>query len=80
MTAMYTSLMVLQLALTKWILERAHILSHLTAQFCLTPPNYSMVLADDINGNGKTDLLVVTRNGNVFALSTETPFHPLKSW
>ena len=42
--------------------------------------SYSMVLSDDITGNGMIDLLVSTMNGNVYCLSTDVPFHPLKAW
>ncbi|KAF0980719.1 hypothetical protein FDP41_013202 [Naegleria fowleri] len=40
---------------------------------------YSQVLADDLTGNGKLDLLVSTMNGNLICLSTEAPYHPLKA-
>lgn len=42
--------------------------------------SYSMILADDFNNNGKTDLLVSTSNGHVFLLSTNAEFHPLHAW
>ena len=42
--------------------------------------SYTMILADDITGNGKMDLLVTTRNGNVYVLGTEMPYHPLLAW
>eukprot|EP00668_Euglena_longa_P003228 GGOE01003776.1.p1 GENE.GGOE01003776.1~~GGOE01003776.1.p1 ORF type:complete len:951 (+),score=255.61 GGOE01003776.1:33-2885(+) len=42
--------------------------------------SYSMVLADDLSGNGYMDLVVTTMNGNVYLLNTETKFHPLKAW
>ncbi|EFC44640.1 predicted protein [Naegleria gruberi] len=41
--------------------------------------SYSQVLADDLTGNGKLDLLVSTMNGNLICLSTESPYHPLKT-
>jgi len=41
---------------------------------------YSMILADDMDGNGMMDLVVTTMNGNAFALATQTPYHPLLSW
>ena len=41
---------------------------------------FSMVLADDLSGNGYMDLIVSTMNGNVYLLNTETKFHPLKTW
>ena len=42
--------------------------------------SYSMVLADDLTGNGKMDLLVTTMNGNVMCLGTDVDYHPLKAW
>ena len=42
--------------------------------------SYSMVLADDLTGNGKMDLLVTTMNGNVVCLGTDVDYHPLKAW
>ena len=39
-----------------------------------------MVLADDITGNGKIDLVVTTKAGNIYVLSTEATYHPLKTW
>jgi len=42
--------------------------------------SYSMVLADDITGNGKMDLVVTTRNGNVYVIGTEMSYNPLLSW
>jgi len=42
--------------------------------------SYSMVLTDDLNGNGKMDLLVTTMNGNVYAFETSSDYHPLKVW
>lgn len=42
--------------------------------------SYSMVLADDLNGDGRTDLLVTTMNGNVYAFQTGAKHHPLASW
>ena len=41
---------------------------------------YAQVLADDLDGNGKLDLLVSTMNGNLYALQTRTKYHPLKAW
>lgn len=41
---------------------------------------YGMVLADDILGNDKMQLLVSTQNGNVYCFATESPYHPMKSW
>jgi outer membrane protein assembly factor BamB len=42
--------------------------------------SYSMVLADDLTGNGQMDLVVTTLSGGVTVFETETPFHPLKAW
>lgn len=41
--------------------------------------SYAQVLADDITGNGKMDLLVSTMNGNIYCLGTQVPYHPLKA-
>lgn len=38
------------------------------------------VLADDLDGNGRLDLILATMNGNVYALETPAEFHPLKAW
>mmetsp|Transcript_4558 Transcript_4558/g.9807 ORF Transcript_4558/g.9807 Transcript_4558/m.9807 type:complete len:1070 (-) Transcript_4558:202-3411(-) len=42
--------------------------------------SYSMVLADDLDGNGRLDLLVTTMNGNVYMFETPSEYHPLKAW
>ena len=42
--------------------------------------SYSMVLADDLNHDGRTDLLVTTMNGNVYVFETPAKYHPLGSW
>ncbi|KAL3137120.1 hypothetical protein ABBQ32_006695 [Trebouxia sp. C0010 RCD-2024] len=42
--------------------------------------SYSMVLADDLDGNGRLDLLVTTMNGNLYALETSALYHPMKAW
>ncbi|GAX73269.1 hypothetical protein CEUSTIGMA_g723.t1 [Chlamydomonas eustigma] len=42
--------------------------------------SYSMVLADDLDGNGRLDLILTTMNGNVYALETPAEFHTLKAW
>ncbi len=39
-----------------------------------------MVLADDLDGNGRLNLVVSTMNGNVYAFETPSAFHPLKAW
>ena len=38
------------------------------------------MLADDLTGNGKLDLLLGTMNGNLYCLETSTPWAPLRSW
>eukprot|EP01026_Neomeris_dumetosa_P062169 TRINITY_DN5875_c0_g1_i5.p2 TRINITY_DN5875_c0_g1~~TRINITY_DN5875_c0_g1_i5.p2 ORF type:complete len:341 (+),score=48.23 TRINITY_DN5875_c0_g1_i5:216-1238(+) len=40
--------------------------------------SYTMVLADDLTGNGKLDLLVSTMNGNLYAYETPADYHPLR--
>lgn len=40
----------------------------------------SMVLADDITGNGQMDLLVTTINGGVYVFETQTPYTPMNAW
>ena len=42
--------------------------------------SYSMVLADDLDNNGRMDLLVSTMNGNLYALETAAVYHPMKAW
>eukprot|EP00658_Telonema_sp_P-2_P079624 TRINITY_DN7742_c0_g1_i4.p1 TRINITY_DN7742_c0_g1~~TRINITY_DN7742_c0_g1_i4.p1 ORF type:complete len:515 (-),score=87.76 TRINITY_DN7742_c0_g1_i4:493-2037(-) len=42
--------------------------------------SFSMILADDLTGNGKLDLVVTTVSGTVSVFETGTPFHPLKQW
>lgn len=42
--------------------------------------SYSMVLADDLDNNGRLDLLVSTMNGNVYSLETAAMYHPMKAW
>ena len=41
---------------------------------------YAQVLADDLDNNGNLDLVVATMNGNIYALQTKAPYHPLKAW
>jgi len=38
----------------------------------------SMVLVDDVTGDGKLDFIVATMNGNIYCLGTTTPYHPLR--
>lgn len=40
----------------------------------------SMVLADDITGNGQMDLLVTTISGGVYVFETSTPYTPMNAW
>ncbi|ESL10227.1 FG-GAP repeat protein [Trypanosoma rangeli SC58] len=40
----------------------------------------TMVLADDMTGNGKLDLVVSTLSGSVMVFETPATFHPLKAW
>ncbi|RNF07421.1 putative FG-GAP repeat protein [Trypanosoma conorhini] len=40
----------------------------------------TMVLADDLTGNGKLDLVVSTLSGSVMVFETPATFHPLKAW
>ncbi|KAL6763316.1 hypothetical protein V8C86DRAFT_347755 [Haematococcus lacustris] len=42
--------------------------------------SYSMVLAEDLDGNGRLDLLVSTMNGVLYAFETPSEYHPLKTW
>ncbi len=42
--------------------------------------SYSMVLVDDFLGNNKLQLVTTSRNGNIFVLGTDIPYHPLKTW
>lgn len=41
---------------------------------------YAMVLADDVDGNGRMDLVLATMNGNVYCFETGAHYHPLKAW
>lgn len=43
-------------------------------------PSFSMVLADDLTGNGLVDLLVTTKSGNIYCLGTSISFHPSQAW
>ena len=42
--------------------------------------SYAMPLAEDMDGDGLMDLVVVTMNGGVFCFGTREPYHPLKAW
>lgn len=39
-----------------------------------------MVLADDLSGDGRVELVVSTMNGNVFAFAVDAPCHPMAAW
>ena len=41
---------------------------------------YAMVLADDLDGDGKLDLVLATMNGNVYCFRTAARAHPLRAW
>jgi hypothetical protein len=41
---------------------------------------YGAPLLDDMDGDGKSDVIVATMNGNVLCLSTPWPHHPLMTW
>ncbi|KAG5471241.1 hypothetical protein LSCM1_01314 [Leishmania martiniquensis] len=40
----------------------------------------SMVLADDVLGNGQMSLVVTTINGGVYVFETSTPYTPMNAW
>ncbi len=42
--------------------------------------SYAQVLADDLDGNGRLDLLVSTMNGNLYCVQTGAKAHPMKAW
>jgi hypothetical protein len=42
--------------------------------------SYGQILADDLQGNGRIDLLATTMNGNVFVFGTQANFHSMKAW
>ena len=42
--------------------------------------SYAMVLADDIDADGRLELLASTVNGNIYAISTGSKYQPLKTW
>lgn len=42
--------------------------------------SYAAPLVDDLNGDGKADIIVATMNGNVLCFETDAPHHPLMAW
>ena len=42
--------------------------------------SYSQLLADDLTGSGRIELLLATMNGNVYCFETSTPFTPMRAW
>ena len=40
---------------------------------------YAQILADDLTGNGRIDLLLSTMNGNLYCFEASTPFAPLRA-
>ena len=41
---------------------------------------YAMPLADDLDNNGRMDIVIATMNGAVYALETSSAYDPLKAW
>lgn len=41
---------------------------------------YASVLADDLDNDGKMDLVLSTMNGNLYCFHSTASYHPLKSW
>lgn len=42
--------------------------------------SYSMILADDLNGNSQTELIVTTVTGHVYLLRTDALFNSFYAW
>lgn len=42
--------------------------------------SYATVVADDLDNDGKMDLVLSTMNGNVYCFHTAASYHPLKAW
>lgn len=42
--------------------------------------SYASVLADDLDIDGRMDLILSTMNGNVYCFHTAAKYHPLKAW
>jgi len=51
-----------------------------TTRIDLGESSYSMVLADDVTGDGKLDLVATTMAGNVFCFGTNVKAEPHKTW
>lgn len=41
---------------------------------------YAAVLVDDLDNDGRLELLVSTMSGHVYSLGTPAEYHPLKTW
>ena len=41
---------------------------------------YASVLADDLDNDGRMDLVLSTMNGNLYCFHTGATYHPLKAW
>ncbi|CCW71639.1 unnamed protein product [Phytomonas sp. Hart1] len=48
--------------------------------FDIDEKSSTIVLADDLTGNGLMDLVVTTIGGGVYVFETKSPFHPAKVW
>jgi len=42
--------------------------------------SFGQVLIDDVDGNGKLDLVITTMNGRIIVLGTDTKYHALRTW
>ncbi len=61
-------------------LHVVHKASGCTHRLDIGEHSYTQVLADDLTGNGRLDLLLSTMNGNLFCFETLTPAAPMRSW
>ena len=41
---------------------------------------YASVLADDLDNDGRMDLVLSTMNGNLYCFHTGATYHPLQAW
>lgn len=41
---------------------------------------YAQALADDLDGDGRLELLVASMGGDLYAVATPAPAHPLRAW